>query len=115
MAETRQQPVDLKPERIDTYREWQAAQKIPVIRGFFVVDVNTVELVPWDLKGGDAAFVVLEGTGGVNDAYICEIAPGGKRKHQKPIFEEMVYVRNGYGARTAWQKDRKADTSDWVP
>ena len=40
MAETKQQPADLKPERIDTYREWQAAQKIPVIKGFFVDDVN---------------------------------------------------------------------------
>ena len=34
MAETRQQPVDLKPERIDTYKEWQAAQKIPVVAAF---------------------------------------------------------------------------------
>jgi len=38
------QPADLKPERIDTYRDWQAAQKVPVIRGFFVEHVNTVEL-----------------------------------------------------------------------
>ena len=51
MAEPRQQPIDLKPERIDTYREWQAAQKIPVVKGFFVEDVNKVELAPWDLKG----------------------------------------------------------------
>ena len=51
MAEMKRQPADLKPERIDTYKEWQAAQKIPVIRGFFVEDINTVELVPWDLKG----------------------------------------------------------------
>src|SRR3989442_2257388 len=115
MAETRQQPVDLKPERIDTYREWQAAQKIPVIRGFFVEDVNAVELVPWDLKGGNAAFVVLDGTGGVNDAYICEIAPGGKLKPQKHLYEEMVYVSKGYGATTVWQKDAKKHTFEWGP
>ena len=115
MAETRQQPVDLKPERIDTYREWQAAQKIPVIRGFFVEDVNKVELVPWDLKGGDAAFVVLDGTGGVNDAYICEIARGGKLKPQKHLYEEMVYVSKGYGATTVWQKDGKKHTFEWGP
>ncbi len=72
MAETRQQPADLKPERIDTYREWQAAQKIPVVKGFFVEDVNKVDLAPWDLKGVPCSFVVLDGTGGVNDAYICE-------------------------------------------
>src|SRR2546428_8644378 len=98
MAETRQQPVDLKPERIDTYREWQAAQKIPVIRGFFVEDVNAVELVPWDLKGGNAVFVVLDGTGGVNDAYICEIAPGGKLKPPQQPSEEMGYLSQGYRA-----------------
>src|SRR5207247_10590618 len=103
MAETRQQPVDLKLERIDTYREWQAAQKIPVIRGFFVEDVNTVELVPWDLKGGDAAFVVLDGTGGVNDAYICEIAPGGKLKPQKHHHADVVYVSKGEGDATMRQ------------
>ena len=68
MAETRQQPADLKPERIDSYREWQAAQKIPVVKGFFVEDVNKVELATWDLKGVPCSFVVLDGTGGVNDA-----------------------------------------------
>src|ERR671919_12095 len=104
MAQIHNQPVDLKPDRIDTYREWQAAQKIPVIRGFFVEDVNRVELAPWDLKGGNAAFVVLDGTGGVNDAQICEIAPGGKLKPQKHLYEEMVYVTKGVGATTVWQK-----------
>ena len=44
-------PQDLKPERIDTYKDWQAEQKIPVMRGFFVEDVNKVELEYWDLKG----------------------------------------------------------------
>jgi hypothetical protein len=67
MAEIAQQPADLKPERIDTYKEWQAAQKIPVVRGFFVEDINKVELEPWDLKGVPCSFVVLDGSGGVNE------------------------------------------------
>jgi len=29
-------PQDLKPDRIDTYKNWQEEQKIPVVRGFFV-------------------------------------------------------------------------------
>ena len=29
MAETQQQPADLKPERLDTYKVWQAEQGIP--------------------------------------------------------------------------------------
>ncbi len=115
MAETRQQPADLKPERIDTYREWQAAQKIPVVKGFFVEDVNKVDLAPWDLKGVPCSFVVLDGTGGVNDAYICEIPPQSKTKPQKHLYEEMVYVTQGYGATTVWQKDGKKHTFEWGP
>ncbi|HZA56841.1 MAG TPA: cupin domain-containing protein [Candidatus Udaeobacter sp.] len=115
MAEIRQQPADLKPERIDTYRKWQDAQRIPVIRGFFVEDVNTVELVPWDLKGVPCSFVVLDGTGGVNDAYICEIPPAGKTKPQRHLYEEMVYVTKGYGATTVWQRDGKKHTFEWGP
>ena len=38
------------------------------------------------------SFVVLDGTGGVNDAYICEIPPQSKTKPQKHLYEEMVYV-----------------------
>ena len=79
-------------------------------------DVNQVELAPWDLKGGNAAFVVLDGTGGVNDAQIVEIAPGGKLKPQKHLYEEMVYVTKGVGATTVWQKDgNKKHTFEWGP
>ncbi len=101
--------------RVDTYRDWQEAQKIPIIRGFFVEDIETVELAPWDLKGGLSAFVVLDGTGGVNDAYICEIPPGGKLKPQKHLYEEMVYIARGHGATTVWQGIGKKHTFEWGP
>lgn len=97
----------LKPERIDTYRNWQAQQKIPVVRGFFVEDVNKVAVEPWDLKGVPCSFIVLDGTGGTNDAYVCEIPPGSKTKPQKHLYEEMVYVAKGDGATTVWQRDAK--------
>ena len=100
-------PSDLKPERIDTYKVWQAEQKIPVIRGFFVKDVNKVQVEHWDLKGVPCSFVVLDGTGGTNDGYVCEIPAGGKTKPQKHMYEEMVYVTKGYGATTVWQRDGK--------
>ena len=106
---------DYIPERYDTYQHWQAAQKIPVVKGFFVEDVNTVELAPWDLKGGPASFVVLDGTGGINDAYVCEIPPGGKLKPQRHLYEEMVYVTKGHGATTVWQKQGKKHTFEWGP
>jgi hypothetical protein len=36
--------------RVDTYK-WQEAQKIPIITGFFVEDVTTVELAPVGFEG----------------------------------------------------------------
>ena len=54
------------------------------MRGFFVEDVNKVELEYWDLKGVPCSFVVLDGTGGTNDAYVCEI-PAGARPSRRNI------------------------------
>ena len=104
-----------RPEPLDTYREWQQAQGIPVITGFFVEDVNTAELSHWDLRGVPAAFVILEGTGGINDAYICEIPPGAKTRPLRHMFEEMVYITQGHGATTLWQRDGRKHTFEWGP
>ena len=101
--------------RIETHADWLQTQKIPVVRGFFVEDIKSVELAPWDLKGGLGAIVILDGTGGVNDGYVCEIPPGGKLKPQKHLYEEMVYVAKGHGATTVWQKGSKKQTFEWGP
>ena len=104
-----------KPKPLDTYKEWQEAQGIPVVTGFFIQDVNTAELEHWDLKGGPACFVVLEGPGGTNNAYICEIPPGGQLKPQRHLFEEMVYVTQGHGATTVWHDDGHKHSFEWGP
>lgn len=103
------------PEPLDTYLEWQKAQNIPVISGFYIGDVNAAELAPWDIKGVPAAFVMLEGTGGTNDAYICEIPPRAKTKPQRHMYEEMVYITKGHGATTVWQRDGRKHTFEWGP
>lgn len=102
-----------RPDPLDTYLEWQKAQNIPVITGFFIKDISTAELAPWDLKGVPAAFVMLEGAGGVNDAYICEIPASGKTRPQRHMYEEMIYVTKGHGATTLWQRDGKKHTFEW--
>jgi len=101
--------------RVDTYTTWQQAQKIPIVRGFFIEDINSVELAPWELKGGSAAFVNLDGAGDINDAYVCEIPAGGKLKPQKHLYEEMVLVASGHGATTVWQSKGKKHTFEWGP
>jgi len=106
---------DDAPARHDAFAEWQKAQNIPVIGGFFIADVNEVELAPWELKGVPGALVVLEGTGGQTDAHICEIPPGGKTTPQKHLFEETVYVSTGHGATTVWQGGGRKHTFEWGP
>lgn len=103
------------PERIDTYGNWLAAQGIPIVRGFFIDDLNEVDLSYWDVKGVPAAFVLLEGTGGTNDGYVCEIPPAGKTKPQRHMYEEMVYITQGHGATTVWQKNGRKHTFEWGP
>jgi len=103
----------VRPERQDTYREWQEAQGIPVVEGFFIEDVKEVEVKPWALNEGLGALINLDGTGGTNDAYVCEIPPGGKLKPQKHLFEEMIYVAKGSGATSVWQKDGAPHTFEW--
>jgi oxalate decarboxylase/phosphoglucose isomerase-like protein (cupin superfamily) len=113
MAEVAREKPASRPESIDTYRMWQEAQKIPRITGFYVEDINKVEVAPWELKGGLGAFINLEGTGGINDAYVCVIPPGQKLKPQRHLYEETVYVVQGCGATTVWQKSGKKSTFEW--
>lgn len=105
MAETNMGAVDQRPgQQEDAYRSWQERQKIPCITGIYVKDIKTVEVAPWDLKGGLGAFINLEGTGGIDDAYVCEIPPGGRLKPQKHLYEEVVYIAKGYGGTTVNDK-----------
>ena len=100
---------------IDTYDTWQQAQKIPINRGFFVEDLRKVEVAPWDLKGGLGAFVNLDGTGGTNDGYVCEIPPGN-RSSRRSIFtrrwssSSKAMARRQSGRKTA----RKNTTSNGI-
>ena len=91
-----------------TYHHFLEQEGIPVIRGFYVKDTRKVELAPWKRTGGLGAYLNLEGTGGVNNAYICEIPPGKSLNPQKHLFEELVFMMSGHGATTVWrEKERK--------
>lgn len=102
-------------ERVDTYDSWQKSQKIPINKQFYIEDLKDMEVAPWDLTGTLGAFINLEGTGGSNDAYVCEIPPGGQSKPIRHLYEEMVYIVDGHGATSVWQKDGKKHSFEWHP
>jgi mannose-6-phosphate isomerase-like protein (cupin superfamily) len=96
-----------------SYDQWLEDQDIPVITGFYIEDLNEVNLKPWAWKGGKGAFLNLEGTDETNDAYICEINPGGKLNPMKHLYEEFVYVFQGRGGTRIWQDGQTPRTFEW--
>ncbi|HLC26678.1 MAG TPA: cupin domain-containing protein [bacterium] len=98
---------------LTTYEKWIQEEGIPIHTGFFVEDLRTLGVEPWERKGGLGAYINLEGTGQTNDAYVCEIPPGGSLKPQRHLFEELIFVLSGRGATTVWQEGGKKLTFEW--
>jgi quercetin dioxygenase-like cupin family protein len=95
------------------YQKWIEGQGIPVLREFYIEDLRKVELAPWDWKGARGAYLNLIGTGNINDAYLCEIAPGKHIAPQRLLFEEMIFVLDGSGSTSVWNDEKKKITFEW--
>jgi quercetin dioxygenase-like cupin family protein len=97
----------------DAYREWQQAEGVPIVTGFYIEDLNGLELAPWTRKGGRGAIVNLAGTGGVNDAHVVEIEPGKASEPEHHLYEAMVYVLAGRGSTAVWYEGQPKHTFEW--
>ncbi len=95
------------------YERWVDEQAIPVVRGMSVYDLRAVEVAPWERMGGLGAFVHLYGTGGTNDAYVCEVPPGGELRPQRHLYEAFVYVLSGQGATSVWTREDRRRQFEW--
>ena len=118
MAESITRPsyekVESKVEVMDTpYDRWISSQGIDVIRGFFVEDLYTIPLKPWDRVGGTGVYIMLDGTGYLDDAYVVGIPPARNLKPQRHIYEVLYYVLDGRGATTVWQSNGAKQSFEW--
>ncbi|MDO8636113.1 MAG: cupin domain-containing protein, partial [Dehalococcoidia bacterium] len=95
------------------YDLWQESEGIPIVRGYHIEDLKKVPVKPWSRKGGLGTFINLEGAEQADDAYICEIPPGGSLKPQKHLFEEMIVILQGRGATTIWNEGGAKQTFEW--
>jgi len=95
------------------YQKWIESQGLPIIKEFYIEDLRKVDLAPWNWKAARGAYLNLIGTGNANDAYICEIAPGGSVKPQRVLFEEMIFVIEGNGSTSVWNDEKKKITFEW--
>ena len=75
-------------DRIDPYMDWAKAQGVPIVDGYYVEDMATLELAPWARKGGRGAILNLDRTN-EKDAHIVELAPGGTSEPEHHLFEKI--------------------------
>lgn len=106
--------VDRNAEIMDTpYDQWAASQGVDVVKGFFVEDLYGMPLKPWNRMGGDGVLINLDGTGYLDDAYVCSIPAGKNLKPQRHLFEELIYILDGRGATTIWQENGGKQSFEW--
>jgi quercetin dioxygenase-like cupin family protein len=99
--------------RKSTYQHYVEQQAIPSIEGYYIPDIRTIKLASWHAMGGLGAYLHLEGSREVNDAYVCEIPPGEALKPQKHLFEVLCYIVSGRGATSVWHSDQSKQTFEW--
>jgi hypothetical protein len=87
------------------YDRWLETLDIPIYRDYFIEDLRTLPLGPWDERECNAAMLVLAGQEGVTEARVTEIPPGASTKPLKFSLDEMVYVLEGRGLTTVWSAD----------
>jgi hypothetical protein len=96
-----------------TYEIFLEQEGLPALRGFHIDDINALELHPWARTGGRGLYLNLEGSEGINDCFVAEIAPGKSLEPQRHMFKALIYVVSGRGATSIWQEGGKKQTFEW--
>jgi len=99
--------------RVTTYEAFQAREGIPVIKGFAVDDLRTVEVKPWVRLDCLGTYINLDGTGETNDAYVAEIEPGKRMAPERHLFEKNIYVLEGRGATLVGEDPNSRTSFEW--
>ena len=102
-------------EKDSPYTRWVADEGLDIIAAHWVPDLKTVELKPWDRRGGRGVFINHEASRTSNDCYVCEIPAGGALAPQRQLFEEMILVLSGHGSTKVWNDAGAEVTFEWGP
>ena len=97
----------------DPYLRWIEREGVPLIVDFAFDDLNTLELSPWERKGGSGAIINIPNHVIPNDAQVVEIKPGAKSEPVHHMYEAMFYVLSGRGATSIWIDEDKKKTFEW--
>ncbi|MDA1173274.1 MAG: cupin domain-containing protein [Chloroflexi bacterium] len=98
----------------DPYRGWLADEGVQIIDEFVFEDLATVELGPWERKGGKGSVINIPYPMLINDSQLIEIKPGGQSVPEHHLYEEVVYVISGRGATSVWiDENGPKQTFEW--
>jgi len=91
------------PAPYDTFKEWRKAQRIPIFRGFYIEDVNALELEYWDLKGIPALSCCSKARR--HERFLCLRNPSAGKPSLAPYVRRDGLRDEGHGTTTVWQKN----------
>lgn len=100
-------------ERSNSYQRFVSSEGVPVTEAFHIDDLRTIHVEPWARVGASGAIINFTGSGGMNNAFVMEIAPGGQTKPQRHMYEALVYVVSGRGATSVWNTAGDRTTFEW--
>jgi hypothetical protein len=96
------------------YDRWVDSLGLPLHTGYFIEDLRTVAVAPWEERECGAAFIQLSGQEGVSEARIIEVPPGATLPPLKMGVDEAVYVASGMGLATVWAEEGGPKTTfEW--
>ena len=97
----------------DPYARWLEREGVRVMVDFAFDDLNTLELGPWERKGGSGAVINIPNYSLLNDACVVEIDPGGSSEPDHHMYEAMFYILSGRGATSLWVDGGRKRTFEW--
>jgi hypothetical protein len=110
-------PDDTKPASApvflhDSYLAWCGREGVPVIEDFGI-NLMRATLGPWDRYGMNGAACLLKGRDDFNSIFCFELPPGAKSRPIHHIYEDVVYVIDGYGSTTGEAADGQKHSFEW--
>jgi oxalate decarboxylase/phosphoglucose isomerase-like protein (cupin superfamily) len=100
-------------EKDTPYTRWVCGEGLDIISSFYVPDLHTVDLKPWARRGGRGVFLNHDASRTSNDCYVCEIPPGTDLAPQRQLYEEMIFVLDGFGSTAVWNDTGQRIAFEW--
>jgi hypothetical protein len=108
--------IEVKESRvlIDPYRDWAEGEEIPIHLDFGH-NLLALETGPWDRYEAWGCFAHTHGAGDFMSNYVLEVAPSGKTRPVKHLYEIFCFVLSGHGSTKVWLPNGETRVFEWGP